>query len=249
MEAQTLASLTSNHGERLAYHFTPGKTPGVVFMGGFRSDMSGSKALFLEERCRERGQQFLRFDYSGHGQSGGDFKEGSISRWLEDTLTLLDAVTSGPQVLVGSSMGGWIMLLAARARASRIAGLVGIAAAPDFTEDLMWNMATPEQKRELLARGILYEPSQYSDQPTPITLQLIEDGRKNLILRTPFPTTYPVRLLHGMNDPDVPWQRSVLLAETMSGPDIQVLYQPQSDHRFSSPEDLAILWETVETLL
>lgn len=248
MEAQSPQFLVTPHGDKLAYHFSPGKEPGLIFLGGFRSDMSGTKALYLENFCRQTGRQFTRFDYFAHGQSPGNFIEGTISRWKENALAMLDQVTTGKQILVGSSMGGWIMLLVARERPERIAGLVGIAAAPDFTEDLMWSMMTTPQKKELLRTGILFEPSDYSDEPYAITLKLIEDGRSNLVLRTPLPIHCPVRLLHGMKDEDVPWQLAQRLAEHLPGTDKQILYVAEGDHRLSREEDLALLEKCISSI-
>ena len=236
-------------GECLAYHRTAGKTPGIVFLGGFKSDMTGSKALALEEFAKARGQAFLRFDYSGHGASGGKFTDGCIGDWAKDAIALLDAQTEGPQILVGSSMGGWLMLLAALARPDRVAGLVGIAAAPDFTEDLMWDNFSPEIRETILREGSYAEPSSYSDEPYIITRKLIEDGRNHLLLRQPIPLSCPVRLLHGMRDPDVPWQVSVRLAEALETEDVRLALVKDGDHRLSREQDLALLRATVEELL
>ena len=172
-------------GETIAYHKTEGAGPTVVFLCGLRSDMTGTKAMALEAFCRERGQAYLRFDYQGHGQSSGDFTDGTIGRWAEDALAVIDAATEGPLVLVGSSMGGWIMLLVAKARAHRLAGMVGIAAAPDFTRQMMERELTEDQRATLLRDGIVYLPSDYSDEPTPLTLAFIEDGNRNAVLDTP----------------------------------------------------------------
>jgi pimeloyl-ACP methyl ester carboxylesterase len=235
-------------GERLAYHYTPGHTPGVIFCGGFRSDMSGSKATTLESYCRGRGQAFLRFDYHAHGESPGDFLEGSIGRWTENALSLLDHVTQGPQVLVGSSMGGWIALNLALARRERVAGLIGIAAAPDFTERLIFASMTPAQQATLMQDGVLMVPSQYGD-PYPITRLLIEEARQHLLLDAPIPLICPVRLLQGMRDPDVPWSYAFDIAEALESTDVQTLLIKEGDHRLSGPEDLHVLTFTLEKLL
>lgn len=241
--------LDMGEGVELAYHHTPGASPGVVFCGGFASDMTGTKAIELEAHVTGRGHQFTRFDYQGHGQSSGKFEDGTIGTWHRDALAILDRVTEGPQILVGSSMGGWVMTLLALARPERLAGLIGIAAAPDFTEDLMWAEFDQDARRALLETGRHLEPSEYSDTPTPITLNLIEDGRQHLVLRGPLPIQCPVRLLHGMRDPDVPYRLAVTLAERIDGDDVQILMIKDGDHRLSTERDLALLRRTVDDLL
>ncbi|HLS68447.1 MAG TPA: alpha/beta hydrolase [Kiloniellales bacterium] len=233
--------LERGDGHRLAYHRIEGKKPGVVFLGGFRSDMTGTKALTLEAWARERGQAFLRFDYLGHGQSSGDFEEGTIGRWAEDAIAALDQLTEGPQILVGSSMGGWIMLLTALARPERIAGLVGIAPAPDFTESLMWAEFTEEQRKQVLEEGRLPLPSPYDEKPTVITRALIEDGRNHLLLKQPIPLTCPLRILQGRQDPDVPWEHALRLEEAYEGTDVQITLIKDGDHRLSREEDLELI--------
>jgi pimeloyl-ACP methyl ester carboxylesterase len=236
-------------GSAIAYHRTPGSAPGIVFLGGFMSDMTGSKALSLESLARQQGRAFLRFDYQGHGASTGRFEDGTIGSWTADAVAALDALTEGPQVLVGSSMGGWIMLLTALARPQRIAGLLGIAAAPDFTEDLMWD-AYPQGVRDTLRReGVYREPSDYGDEPYTITMRLIDEGRKHLLLREAIPITCPVRLIHGMADPDVPWQTSIRLAERLESGDVEVTLVKSGGHRLSEPEDLDRLGKTLEGLI
>ncbi len=210
----------------------------VVFLTGLRSDMGGGKALALEAFCRARGQGFLRFDYRGHGQSGGRFEEGTVGLWLEDAKAAIGALTEGPLVLVGSSLGGWIMLLLARARAERIRGLVGIAPAPDFTEDLMWAKFSPTVQERLTRDGVIYVPSLYSAELTPVTLALIEDGRRHLLLRGPIAFEGPVQLIHGMEDPDVPWQTSLRIAERLSSGSVDVTLVKGGGHRLSEPRDL-----------
>ena len=236
-------------GECLAYRRTAGKTPGIVFLGGFKSDMTGSKALALEAFAKARGQAFLRFDYAGHGASGGAFTDGCIGDWAKDAIALLDAQTEGPQILVGSSMGGWLMLLTALARPERVAGLVGIAVAPDFTEDLMWETFSPEIRETILREGAYSEPSAYSDEPYIITRRLIEDGRNHLLLRGPIRLHCPVRLLHGQQDDAVPWQTSLRLAECLAGGDVQVTLIKDGDHRLSREADLSLLGRTLAPLL
>lgn len=241
--------LTRPDGATIAYNRLAGRVPGVVFLGGFRSDMTGTKAMALEGFCRRRGQAFLRFDYRGHGASSGRFEDGTIGAWADDALLCFDRLTQGPQVLVGSSMGGWIMLLVARARLARVHGLVGIAAAPDFTEDLMWDAFMPEERARLQRDGVIEQTSDYSTEPHHITLRLIEDGRRHLLLRAPIPIDCPVRLLHGINDADVPWETSTRLAQNLEGPDVTVLLIKGGDHRLSSEPDLARLCATVGELL
>ena len=232
-------------GHRIAYHKLAGRGPGVVFLGGFMSDMTGTKATFLEQRCRADGRAFVRFDYLGHGQSSGRFEDGTIGRWTEDAIAVIDALTEGPQVVVGSSMGGWVMLRTAAARAGRIAGLVGIAVAPDFTEDLMWHNYDAETRRRLQADGMIETASDYADEPYRITWRLIEDGRNCLVLRSPIAFDGPVRLLHGMEDTDVPWELSLKAAAALTSQDVTVTLIKGGDHRLSEPVDLDRLWAQV----
>jgi pimeloyl-ACP methyl ester carboxylesterase len=233
--------------DRLAWARLPGSGPGVVFLPGFRSDMGGSKAIALRDHCAARGRAFLRFDYSGHGESAGHFEDGTIGQWAEDAIAVLDALTEGPQVLVGSSMGGWIALLLARARPERIAGLIGIAPAPDFTEALMWPAFTEAQRTEIMECGVLHLPSQYGE-PTPVTRALIEDGRRQSVLGAPIPLGCPVRILQGMRDPDVPWRHALRLVEAIAGDDVRLHLIKDGDHRLSRPQDLALLAETLDAI-
>ncbi|MEQ8814318.1 MAG: alpha/beta hydrolase [Thalassobaculum sp.] len=248
-EAPAPDQLTTADGQVLAYHRSPGRSPGVVFLGGYASDMTGTKATALEAHVRARGHAFLRFDYRGHGQSSSQFEDGTIGRWRDDALAAIDTLTEGPQVLVGSSMGGWIALLVAVARPDRVAGLVGIAAAPDFTEDLMWAEFDEAQRAALAADRILRLPSEYSDEPSIVTMDLIEDGRNHLLLRAPVPIRVPVRLLQGMRDPDVPYRLALTLADRIEGDDVQVTLIKDGDHRLSTDRDLAILAAAVDGLL
>ena len=232
----------------LAYARQAGRAPTVVFLPGFASDMEGEKARFVAAFCAARGQAVLRFDYSGHGASDGHFEEGTIGRWRHDALDVIDALSDGPLLLIGSSMGGWLALLVALARAPRLAGLIGIAAAPDFTEALIW-AAMPFAARETLMReGRIMAPSAYGP-PTPITRALIEEGRRHLLLEGPIALTAPVRLLHGQADPDVPWELSLRLAERITGGDVTVTLIKDGDHRLSRPADLALLGATLGGLL
>ena len=232
-------TLRTAQGRDIAFRQTRGGGPGIVFLGGFRSDMTGTKAVFLEGWARERGQAFLRFDYSGHGASSGAFTDGSIGDWVEDARAVL-SLTDGPQILVGSSMGGWIALLLAREIPERVAGLVGIAAAPDFTEDAMWAGFSEAQKADLM-RGQVTLPSDYADVPTVITRHLIEDGRTRLVLRSPLDLACPVRLLHGTRDADVPPATALRLLDHATGPDIRLTLVKGADHRFSTPNCLALI--------
>lgn len=246
---RTPSFLTKPDGARLAYHRTPGRAPGIVFLGGFASDMTGTKALALEAYAKRRGQAFLRLDYQGHGQSSGIFADGTIGLWHSDALAVIDAVTEGPQIFVGSSMGGWMMMLTAAHRPERVAGLVGIAPAPDFTEDLMWPSFSDEIRATLERDGIYQRPSEYSDEPYTITMKLIEEGRNHLLLSRPLVVDAPIRLLHGMADPDVPYQVSLRIAEHVTCSDIQVRLIKDGDHRLSTERDLSILTATIDEML
>jgi pimeloyl-ACP methyl ester carboxylesterase len=239
---------TGRLGGRLAYARLPGLGPGVVFLPGFRSDMQGSKALALRDHCAAQGRALLRFDYSGHGESAGRFEDGTIGAWAADAVDAFDALTSGPQVLVGSSMGGWIALLLARARPERVAGLIGIAPAPDFTQALMWPAFSEAQRQTIMQAGVLHLPSEYGE-PTPVTRALIEDGKRHAMLDAPIPLTCPVRILQGMQDPDVPWRHALRLVEALQGNDVRLHLVKDGDHRLSRPEDLRLLEETLESLL
>jgi pimeloyl-ACP methyl ester carboxylesterase len=212
-----------------------------VFLHGLRSDMTGTKAVALADWARRTGRAFLRFDCSGHGLSSGRFEDGAIGDWFEDAQAALDRLTEGPQVLVGSSMGGWLALLLARALPGRVKGLVGIAAAPDFTEDSMWAQATEAHRAALLRDGFIQRPSDYGDAPYVITRRLIEDGRAHLVLRDPLPLPFPVRLLHGTADTDVPLGVALRLMDHAAGPDLQLTLVKDADHRFSSPACLALI--------
>ncbi len=236
------------NGRRIAYHQTAGDTPGVVFLGGFKSDMEGTKAIHLEDWARAQGRAFLRLDYSGHGQSSGDFEEGCIGEWAEDAFAVIDAVCEGPQVLVGSSMGGWIALLTIKRMPDRIAGFVGIAAAPDFTEDSMWSGFTTAQRAKLIGDGQVALPSEYGD-PYIITRKLIEDGRDQLVLRAAINLPFPVRLLQGTADADVKLSVALRLLEQAKGDDIRLTLIKGADHRFSTPECLTQIEQAVADVL
>lgn len=241
--------LTGPGGRRIAHDRLAGRQPGVVFLGGFRSDKEGTKALALEAWARAEGRAFLRFDYSGHGQSAGDFLEGTIGDWYEDARAAVAALTAGPQILVGSSMGGWIALLLAREHPDMVAGLVTIAAAPDFTEDGMWAQFTEAQRRELVERGRLALPSDYSDEPYIITRRLIEEGRGRLVLRSPLALRVPVRMLQGTDDRDVPLAVALRLVEHVEGGDVRLTVVKGADHRFSSPDCLRLIEASVAEVI
>lgn len=240
--------LDRGDGVDLAWTRSAGCSPTVVFLTGFRSDMTGDKVTALAQFCQTRGQAMLRFDYSGHGVSGGTFEQGTIGAWTRDALAVIDNLTQGPLVLVGSSMGGWIALLAARARPVRISALVGIAAAPDFTERLMWDAFTPAQREAFLRDGAIDVPSEYGG-PYPITRDLIEDGRQHLLLDGSIAVHCPLRLLHGQVDVDVPWETALKIAAAVESTDVEVTLVKDGDHRLSRPHDLQRLMRTLEPLL
>lgn len=245
-DSGTPGSLTRPDGATIAYHAVQGRAPTVVFFGGFRSDMTGTKAMALDAWARRSGQGFVRFDYFAHGQSSGDFRDATIGRWLDDSLAVVDTLTAGPLVLIGSSMGGWLSLLVARQRPRRIAGWIGIAAAPDFTEDLMLQTLSPQARAKLQQEGELRRPSRYSDEPDILTWRLIEEGRKHLVLRAPLRIDAPVHLFHGLKDPDVPWELSQRLLHHIESPDVAATFTRDGDHRLSTPPDLGRLLAVVE---
>ena len=236
--------LDTPQGRRLAYHRSEGAGPTLVFLGGLKSDMEGTKAVHLEAWARARGQAFLRFDYSGHGESSGAFTDGCIGDWHEDTLAAISALTEGPLIVVGSSMGGWQALLLARAMPDRIAGLVTIAAAPDFTEDGYWAGFSDEQKSALETVGHVELPSDYME-PYIITKRMIEDGRQRLVLREPLNLPFPVRFLQGTADTAVSTETAVRLLEHASGPDMRLLLVKDADHRFSDGPCLGMIERAV----
>lgn len=232
-------------GTALAYAHLAGAGPLVVFLPGFASDMEGTKAVFLRDRCAARGRAMLRLDYSGHGASGGRFEAGTIGRWAADAAAVIRHVApEGPLVLVGSSMGGWIGLLLARRLGGRLARFVGIAAAPDFTADLMEPGFSAEDRATLAREGILRLPNPYG-APTPITAALLEDGRANLVLRTPLEIAAPVRLLQGQRDAEVPWRTALRIGAAITGDDVRITLVKDGEHRLSRPEDLALLEDAV----
>lgn len=223
--------------------------PGTLFLGGLASDMTGTKAAFLEACARRDGRAFLRFDYTGHGASSGRFEDGCIGDWFRDAADALDRLTEGPQVLVGSSMGGWIALLLARARPGRVAGLVGVAAAPDFTEDLIRPALDPAALARLAEEGHARLPSAYDPAGMTVTRRLLEDGARHLVLRDPLPLPFPVRLLHGTADAEVPQAVALRLLDHATGPDLRLTLVKGADHRLSEPADLALLDRTLAEVL
>lgn len=252
--------LPLSKGDYLAYHRRnlaandredgaknlPSHAPGLIFLGGFASDMTGTKAMALDAYCAATGRAFVRFDYRGHGQSSGKFTDGTISAWHDDVLAIIDRLTEGPQILIGSSMGGWLMLLAALARPNRIHALIGLAPAPDFTEELMWQSMDAGMQQRLMQEGRIEEPSAYSDQPYVITRDLIEDGRRHLLLSHPIHIDRPVRLLHGQKDDDVPFNVSLRLADRLMTRDVVVSLIKDGDHRLSRPQDIERLILAIE---
>ncbi|SEW22912.1 Esterase/lipase [Cognatiyoonia koreensis] len=239
--------LNTPQGRKIAYHLTDGTGPAVVFLGGFKSDMGGTKAVYLEDWAQKSGRAFLRFDYSGHGESSEAFVDGSIGDWFEDACAAI-GLLAGPIILVGSSMGGWISLLVAREMPERIAGLVTIAAAPDFTEDSMWADASDEQRRQLMDDGQIALPSDYGD-PYIITRRLIEEGRDRLVLRAPLTLDFPVRFLQGTADEDVKMTVALRLLEHAESPDMRLTLVDGADHRFSDDTCLALITASVEEVI
>jgi pimeloyl-ACP methyl ester carboxylesterase len=237
---------------RIAVRARGGSGPGLFWLGGFNSDMRGTKALALDAWAAERGRACIRFDYSGHGESGGAFIDGTIGRWLEEAVAVFERFCRGPQVVIGSSMGGWMALLLARAIANReakqatLAGLVLIAPAPDFTEQLMWNAFSDEVREEIRTKGVWMRPSEYGDgAPYPITRALIEEGRNHLLLGSAIEVGCPVRILQGAQDPDVPWQHAFALAHRLPAEDVVLTMIQDGDHRLSRPQDIARIMAAV----
>lgn len=247
--SETPSRVRCSNGEQLAYEHTDGKSPGVIFFGGFKADMAGTKALTLHAWCSENNIQFTRFDYSGHGQSEGSFTDGSIGRWLSDSLTIFDAVTDGPQVLVGSSMGAWLALHVAVRRSERATAVLGIASAADFTENLIWKTLDKSQRNFLIEHGQIEQPSSYQTDPYPITLHLIEEARSHLLLEREIPVKCPVRLIHGQRDVDVPWQISIDIAEKLTSNDVQVHLIKDAEHRLSRDKDIQFILARLRDLM
>ncbi len=230
---------------RLAYHHTAGTGPMIVFLPGYASDMQGAKALALEAWARDTGRAFLRFDYAGCGQSEGAFADQTLAGWRDDTLAMIDQIATGPVVLVGSSLGGWLMLLAAKARPDRVVGLVGIAPAPDFTD---WGFST-EEKMTILTEGRLERANPYGPEPTIYTRGFFQSGEANRLMFGAIPFDGPVRLVQGQADPDVPWHRTVRLGELIRSADVQTLLIKDGDHRLSRDPDIALIVRATEDVL
>ena len=241
---ETHGYLARDGGERLAWRQVEGEGPTVVWLSGYRSDMTGAKAEAVAEWARSYGRGCIRFDYFGHGESSGEFQQGSITRWREDALAVIDHLTGGPLVLVGSSMGGWIACLAAMARPERLHALVLIAPAPDFTSRLMPQTIPPEGMAAIARDGVWLQPSPYGD-PNPITRTLLEDGARWSILDAPTPIEAPVRILQGGEDPDVPWAHALELAQALKSQDVVFTLIKDGDHRLSRPQDIARLVATL----
>lgn len=254
IEAKTLSIHNGEKTVDIATQLRRGEEPGLMWLSGFKSDMDGGKALALDDFARQRGQQCIRFDYSGHGKSGGDFLDGSISQWLAESLAVFEECAGENTILVGSSMGGWIALLMAQALMSRpnpkrrLSGLVLIAPAADFTEDLMWANFPDEVKAEITEKGSFSRPSEYSDDPYIITKKLIEDGRLNLLLGRPITTGCPVHILQGMEDPDVPWTHAQRIFEHLMEDDALITFVKDGDHRLSREQDIDLLLGAVSRL-
>jgi pimeloyl-ACP methyl ester carboxylesterase len=243
---------SGNTCRRVAVRERSGTPPGLFWLSGYKSDMKGTKAAALAHWAEQAGRACVRFDYSGHGESGGEFTEGTIGRWLADCLGVFDACCRGPQILIGSSMGGWLALLMVRALRARpqappasVIGLVLIAPAVDFTEELMWKRFTPAIRQELEEKGVWSRPSEYSPEPYLVTRQLIEEGRNHLLLGGMIETGCPVRILQGVEDPDVPWRHAVELVSRLASDDVILTLVKDGDHRLSRPEDIERLIHAV----
>lgn len=248
-DEQQLGFRVRDDGARIAYRYVRGHSPCVVFLGGFSSDMTGTKASHIAAHCQARGHACLRFDYQGHGASSGSFLDGTIGTWRDDALDVIEHCTEGPLVLVGSSMGAWIMTLVAEPLARRLAGLVGIASAPDFTEDLIWPRLVPELREALERDGLIHLPSEYTESGTPVTLGLIEDARNHRVLDARVRVDCAVRLLHGLEDRDVPWEQSLRLLQVLEARDASLELVKDGDHRLSTPADLARISRILDELL
>ncbi len=238
-----------HHGTAIAYEYLPGQSPTTVFLPGFKSDMRGSKAEALFAHCKTRNLAMLRFDYSGHGQSQGAFRDGTISRWLADTLYVIDHVTTGPLLLAGSSMGGWLALLAALARPQRARALLLIAPAPDFTQWGIEANLDADEAIQLAAKGFITRASDYGPEPYIITQALIEDGNRHLLLGGPIGFAGPVRIVQGQQDDDVPWQTALTLQSRIVSQNVALHLVKDGDHRLSRDQDIAWLCHNLDELV
>lgn len=236
-------------GANVAYAYSPGDSPTVVFLCGYASDMDGTKARFLEAHCRRRNQAYLRFDYQGHGASSGRFEDGTLGLWLGDARAVIESVTTGSMLLVGSSMGAWIMLLVALALKHRVAGLLGIASAPDFSEELLRPALSPEQSARLERDGMLALPSRYAGMPRMLSRAFLDEARRHLLLRGPIALNCPVRLIHGLKDPDVPWRTSLRLVERLDSDDVQLTLVKDGGHRLSGADELNLIGAVLDALI
>lgn len=254
MQVQHIDVGNGDESRTIALRHRPGKAPGLVWLGGYRSDMIGTKAEALDKWAEANGHACLRHDYSGHGESGGDFVKGTISRWLEESLAVFGEFAEGPQILVGSSMGGWIALrmaqeLAKKGKSDQIKALLLLAPAPDFTHELMLPELTDQMKSDLETKGYMEEPSEYSDEPNIFTKALFDDGEINRVMTGPIETGCPVHILQGMNDPDVPYQHAMKLCEYLPTENVTMTLVKDGDHRLSREQDIALLTRTVESLI
>lgn len=245
--------LTRGRAPAIAYNKIERKNiapfrPEIVFIHGFMSDRQGTKAMALENWCAKEDYAYLRFDCRGHGESEAAFTDGTIGLWIEDTLDVIDELCGEKVLLVGSSMGGWLALAAALKRPEKVAGVIGLAAAPDFTEDLMWDTFSEEEKEKLLREGLIQKPSGYEGSYYQITKELIEDGRRQMLLRDVLPLSCPVSLIQGMNDVSVPWQTAVQISEKIPHGDVEMHFLKEADHGLSRPEDLTLLYDVIQRM-
>lgn len=236
---------TTASGYRIRYGHQPGRAPGVLFCCGFRSDMESTKATALAEWCAAEGVAFTAFDYFGHGKSEGEFKDFTIGTAIEGAIEMLDHVATGPQLLVGSSMGGWVALKAARERRGQVCGIIGVAAAPDFTDRLMVGRMTPEQRRALVDEGVVYVYSDATQSEYPISQAFLDEAKTHLMLDDAIGLDIPVHLFHGQADMDVPWETALILSEKLTSDEVSITLIKDGDHRLNRPSDLALLMEAV----
>jgi pimeloyl-ACP methyl ester carboxylesterase len=243
-----IATLPCEAGGHIAYRRRDGVEPGLFFLGGFRSDMNGTKASALDDFAAATGRAYTRFDYRGHGASSGRFEDLALGDWISDALAVLDHVAEGPQILIGSSMGAWVALRVALQPARRVAGLVTMAAAPDFTEELIWARLDEGQRARMRKEGRLERPSAYAPEPDILTLRLVDEGRRHLLLGGPIPLSCPARLVHGTADADVPWAYSLRLLERLESPDARLTLIKDADHRLSEPPQIEAMLSAVAEL-